>query len=43
MRQRIVTARDAKLLLDISATHHHRLESSIADLPPETGLFAAPG
>ncbi|GAA0249987.1 GntR family transcriptional regulator [Cryptosporangium japonicum] len=36
------TARDAKSLLDISATHHHRLENSIADLPPETGLFATP-
>ncbi|TQS42659.1 GntR family transcriptional regulator [Cryptosporangium phraense] len=35
-------ARDADDLLDLSAKHHHRLESSIADLPPETGLFAAP-
>ena len=35
-------ARDRNALLDISAKHHHRLESSIADLPPETGLFATP-
>ena len=33
-------ARDADLLLDISATHNHRLENSIADLPPEAGLFS---
>ena len=36
------TARDRTLLLDVSATHHARLENSIADLPPETGLFATP-
>jgi DNA-binding GntR family transcriptional regulator len=32
--------RDGTRLLDVSGRHHERLEASIADLPPETGLFA---
>ena len=36
-------ARDADALTRLCTAHHHRLQSSIALLPTDTGLFADPG
>jgi len=35
-------ARDVEALIEVCAAHHHRLQSCIARLPRDTGLFAEP-